>query len=450
MMLLDAALFAVARRIFKNVQSRVSLDHEFEGHDDISKNVFSTCLPRTILQNNDSCHFWCLLLSLLRRRDHNTFTMASNMLPLDDLELEMEEVEGLVEVSTVGSGRNTNKASRASTAVVGAVAGCCSSRYRSRWGCFAFVVLILVIMTLYMRGEKDIEQAEGDKGSHVIDVDAKNVTAAPKEEEAKVTSPPTATPTVKATDPPTASPIAKATPPPTASPTVKATDPPTASPTAKATQEEEKKEGDEKPTEEKTEGDEEIPDKSPKPADEANKDENAEEIPEEETSDGHLDYSFPPTPYAVRTENPPAPSVLEEYKKKWGTWELGELPKMDREAFCGNYEHCDVPRDKFPKDAWQSDTEYMQKFLNEADKLVDRARNAILAEYGKSPGDTEMFDLTYRDDLKRRELKGPPDNGGWTSKRSMDGLARRLVHAIMTRDTFTFIMGGHSAAAGHG
>lgn len=32
----------------------------------------------------------------------------------------------------------------------------------------------------------------------------------------------------------------------------------------------------------------------------------------------------------------------------------------------------------------------------------------------------------------------------------MQGLSRRLLHAIMTRDSFTFIMGGHSAAAGHG
>jgi hypothetical protein len=35
------------------------------------------------------------------------------MLPLDDLELEMEEVEGLVEVSTVGRGK-TSRSSRAS------------------------------------------------------------------------------------------------------------------------------------------------------------------------------------------------------------------------------------------------------------------------------------------------------------------------------------------------
>jgi hypothetical protein len=88
----------------------------------------------------------------------------------------------------------------------------------------------------------------------------------------------------------------------------------------------------------------------------------------------------------------------------------------------------------------------LTKFLDEANKLVDCAMHAILVEYGKSPDD-----LTYMD-LKRCELREQltPNNGGWTMKQSMQGLSRRLLHAIMTRDTFTFIMGGHLAAAGHG
>ena len=161
--------------------------------------------------------------------------------------------------------------------------------------------------------------------------------------------------------------------------------------------------------------------------------------------------SWLPKPYTVRTENPPSPAVLEEYAKTWGTWKLGELPKMDRSGFCGGQSHCDVPREKIPADAWQNDSAYMSKFLEEADSLVGRAMNAILAEYGKSPSETAMFDLSYKD-FGRRDLrgKGPPSNGGWTTKRSMQGLARRLLHAMMTRDTFTFVLGGHSAAAGHG
>lgn len=40
--------------------------------------------------------------------------------------------------------------------------------------------------------------------------------------------------------------------------------------------------------------------------------------------------------------------------------------------------------------------------------------------------------------------------GGWTTESSFDGLVRRLLHAIMTNDEFTVVVGGHSAAAGHG
>ena len=46
--------------------------------------------------------------------------------------------------------------------------------------------------------------------------------------------------------------------------------------------------------------------------------------------------------------------------------------------------------------------------------------------------------------------RGWEHEGGWTTKRSFEALARRLLHAMMTQDTFTVVMGGHSAAAGHG
>eukprot|EP00957_Ditylum_brightwellii_P182403 13895085-Ditylum_brightwellii.AAC.1 len=42
------------------------------------------------------------------------------------------------------------------------------------------------------------------------------------------------------------------------------------------------------------------------------------------------------------------------------------------------------------------------------------------------------------------------EGGGWTTKKSFEGLVRRLLHAMMTNDTFTVVLGGHSAAAGHG
>lgn len=46
--------------------------------------------------------------------------------------------------------------------------------------------------------------------------------------------------------------------------------------------------------------------------------------------------------------------------------------------------------------------------------------------------------------------RGDRGNGGWTTERSFNGLVRRLTHAMMTSDTFTVVMAGHSAAAGEG
>jgi hypothetical protein len=351
--------------------------------------------------------------------------MASNRLPFDDLELEMEEVEGLVELTTIGSGRR-NRSSQSNSVVLGAVAGMCSSQYRGRWTCLLLVVAT-VLMVLLMMGAEDIAASEGAGGSHASDAEDKapSPTRAPKKE-----SPPPPTP-LPATPPPTNIPK---TSPPTMAPTAKTPDD-----TKSASQPEDGKPENKVPdTPPATEADVvKTPEAKPN-------DDGAETIPLK-------GYAWPQTPFAVRTENPPPQAVLDEYANTWGTWQLGDLPEMDRDAFCGDRSHCDVPRDAFPSDAWQADSTYMPTFLDEADKLVDRAMHAILAEYGKSPDDTSMFDLTYLD-LKRRELRStpPPNNAGWTTKRSMQGLSRRLLHAIMTRDTFTFIMGGHSAAAAHG
>ena len=330
--------------------------------------------------------------------------MAANLLPLDDLELETEEVEGLIEVSTVGRGKK--KASISSTAAA-EVAGLCNSRYRGRWGCLLLVVSAVVAI-LWFADTSDLQAAVGMRGSHVSDVEGKNVTE-PVNESSVANDEGAKEGSVPATSPP-------------AKDATETTDKKDTSATTDASPE--------TPTKDTTA---------------TTPDEPATATTATVTGDSKL-----PKPYTVMTENPPSPAVLEEYAKTWGTWQLGELPKMDRDAFCGTQSHCDVPRDKFPPNAWQSDSAYMEKFLDEADKLVDRAMHAILAEYGKEPTDSAMFDLSYKE-FGRRDLgKGPPDNGGWTTKRSMQGLARRLLHAMMTRDTFTLIMGGHSAAAGHG
>jgi len=41
-------------------------------------------------------------------------------------------------------------------------------------------------------------------------------------------------------------------------------------------------------------------------------------------------------------------------------------------------------------------------------------------------------------------------DGGWRSEGSDEVLQKRLLHAVMTEDTFVYVMGGHSSSAGHG
>lgn len=90
--------------------------------------------------------------------------------------------------------------------------------------------------------------------------------------------------------------------------------------------------------------------------------------------------------------------------------------------------------------------------------------HVIVPEYGKpKPKSAELLAERMKMfhwekiDLSKEELppatftkRGTRGIGGWTTKRSFDGLVRRLLHAIMTNDTFTVVLAGHSAAAGHG
>jgi len=158
--------------------------------------------------------------------------------------------------------------------------------------------------------------------------------------------------------------------------------------------------------------------------------------------------------------------VDEALADKWGAWSLVDS-KADRrpyEDFFAAYPHRDIPWQDLPSAAWQVDTSYVEEFLKQGVDLVDRSMEAILGEYGHSKFDepsrsfeerSEMFQLTMtdlenEDDGNRRELYTGNDNGGWTTERSYKSLVRRLLHAIVTEDSFTFTMGGHSAAAGHG
>ena len=132
--------------------------------------------------------------------------------------------------------------------------------------------------------------------------------------------------------------------------------------------------------------------------------------------------------------------------------------------YLAEYPNRDIPSEDFPDDSWQTDAVFVNHYLNDADKLISRAIEAIYTEYGHGkplePAELgermkmfhwEIVDLANAESTEPEKYRhGDRGNGGWTTKRSQQGLVRRLLHAMMTSDTFTVVLGGHSAAVGQG
>ena len=156
----------------------------------------------------------------------------------------------------------------------------------------------------------------------------------------------------------------------------------------------------------------------------------------------------------------------EAESEKWGSWHFwdGDVGMRPKEDYVGQYPNRDIPGDKFPDTSWQVDAVYVNHYLNDADKLIQRAMEAIFTEYGhgkpllpeKLAERHKMFHWEKLDFSKSQDppeqftKKGARDIGGWTTKRSFNGLVRRLLHAMLTQDTFTVVLAGHSSAQGQG
>ncbi len=178
--------------------------------------------------------------------------------------------------------------------------------------------------------------------------------------------------------------------------------------------------------------------------------------------------SASPLDFAIRYRGPKLNDTAKEaLTQQWGKWSVWKDKKAPRPALpCSSFDHCDVPQTKFPRNAWQTDAEFLEPFLHQAQELITRAQEAILAEYGQSKFDMPGKSFAERSANFQLDVihlgddgskSHPPDakmsnidNGGWTTPRSFQGLVRRLLHAIVTQDTFTYALGGHSVAAGHG
>jgi hypothetical protein len=191
------------------------------------------------------------------------------------------------------------------------------------------------------------------------------------------------------------------------------------------------------------------------------------EISNSDTTKNHSGYQFPKEQYTTDTlpwTRPISDEENEALIEKWGNWHFwdGDPDSRPTEDYMAAFPNRDCPFDEFPNTAWQADAVYVNHMLDSAGELVARAKDAIYTEYGYGPRSEidhdqlktrrEMFKLSLID-LEDPSVVPPPESlsqGGWSTRRSLAGLARRLLHAMMTNDSFTIVIGGHSAAAGHG
>ncbi len=166
------------------------------------------------------------------------------------------------------------------------------------------------------------------------------------------------------------------------------------------------------------------------------------------------------TKVELKAEQEEYEAKMDKIRKEWGAWDFRD--ESDEVRPVANFDdtpYKDMKNTDFPKNSWQTDKKYVTNFIAEAEKLVDRMIEGIYAEYGhptkKADGTTlseeeiearnELFKIDVKDDAKLSE-KG----FAYMSLKGMDALARKLLHGMITNDEFYFVLGGHSAAAGHG
>ena len=131
-----------------------------------------------------------------------------------------------------------------------------------------------------------------------------------------------------------------------------------------------------------------------------------------------------------------------------GSWNLIDSKRSTRpdDAFYTKYKNRDVPWAEFPATAWQKDPDYLPKFLDEGIALAERAMEAILTEYGHGK-DRDEAPFEERSKRMGPTSPGSPGVANLVGK-SYQGLVRRVLHAVVTEDTFVLAMSGHSSAAG--
>ena len=365
-------------------------------------------------------------------------------IPMDDFKLEMEETEGFI----ISPPQETKHALKSGSRAFG-----------NRWACFMLFVGILLGIVLTSDTES-LRFWEGKGGENVNAVEEKvyEPTMSPSSSPSvQVTPVPTAVPTPIPTAEATPIPTAEATPDPTAEQTPEPTPEPTPDPTDELVE-----------TSPPTDVVAETPPPTnavvvgtSQPTDIVIADGIPGAVPEEDINDADIDFGpshYPKPSTIVKPDRPLTAERAEALAKEWGKWEFvdSRADQRPEDDYCGEYPNRDIPRDKFPENAWQTDKDYLQEWLDQGNKLVDRAMESILAEYGHGAKDEpnktfeerekEMFEWVVFEPGAAPKTKSLIPEGGWTTEKSFQGLVRRLLHAVVTKDSFTFVLGGHSAA----
>ena len=177
-----------------------------------------------------------------------------------------------------------------------------------------------------------------------------------------------------------------------------------------------------------------------------------EPVVEEEPKPAEEEQIVPKEP---QTKEEKEAALLEKYGE-WHFWD-GEPEIRPKDDYASQHPHRDIPEEAFPDNSWQVDAVYANHFLNDASNLASRAEEAIFEEYGHgkplSPEQTmERSKMTKLHKIDLADAKAQPpadymDNGGWTTKRSFDGLVRRLLHSVMSNDVFTVVIAGDGPMA---
>lgn len=100
--------------------------------------------------------------------------------------------------------------------------------------------------------------------------------------------------------------------------------------------------------------------------------------------DGGYMYSKYATVVPLIDHPLPDDDTKKKLEEEWGSWHFWDGDEDIRPAddYLASYPNRDIPGDEFPEDAWQADAVFVNHYLNDADKLISRAMEAIFMEYG--------------------------------------------------------------------